>query len=77
MTNHLKGILMTFIGVIILSPDSVLIRLADADSWTVLFWRGLLMSIGVIIILLFTYRSKTIDEFKKVGKGGLWNFHQL
>ena len=28
---------MTFIGVIILSPDSVLIRLADADSWTVLF----------------------------------------
>ena len=37
MTNHLKGILMTFIGVIILSPDSVLIRLADADSWTVLF----------------------------------------
>jgi len=29
MTNHLKGLLMTFIGVIILSPDSVLIRLAD------------------------------------------------
>ena len=63
---------MTFIGVIILSPDSVLIRLADADSWTVLFWRGLLMSIGVTILLLFTYRSKTIDEFKKVGRGGLW-----
>ena len=67
MTNHLKGLLMTFIGVIILSPDSVLIRLADADSWTVLFWRGLLMSIGVTILLLFTYRSKTINEFKKVG----------
>jgi len=72
MTNHLKGILMSFIGVIILSPDSVLIRLVDADSWTVLFWRGLLMSIGVTILLLFTYRSKTIDEFKKVGRGGLW-----
>jgi len=72
MTNHLKGILMTFIGVIILSPDSALIRLADADSWTVLFWRGLLMSIGVTILLLFTYRSKTIDEFKKIGRGGLW-----
>ena len=42
MTNHLKGILMSFIGVIILSPDSVLIRLADADSWTVLFWRGII-----------------------------------
>ena len=72
MTNHLKGLLMSFIGVIILSPDSLLIRLTDADSWTVLFWRGLLMSIGVTIILLFTYRSKTIDEIKKIGRGGLW-----
>ena len=72
MTNHLKGILMTFIGVVILSPDSVLIRLTDADSWTVLFYRGLLMSIGVLILLLITYRSKTIVEFKKIGRGGLW-----
>ena len=72
MTSHLKGILMTFIGVVILSPDSVLIRLADADSWTVLFYRGLLMSIGVMILLLVTYRSKTIVEFKKIGRGGLW-----
>ena len=72
MTNHLKGILMTFIGVVILSPDSVLIRLTDADSWTVLFYRGLLMSIGVMILLLITYRSKTIVEFKKIGRGGLW-----
>ena len=72
MTSHLKGILMTFIGVVVLSPDSVLIRLADADSWTVLFYRGLLMSIGVMILLLITYRSKTIVEFKKIGRGGLW-----
>ena len=72
MTSHLKGILMTFIGVVILSPDSVLIRLVDADSWTVLFYRGLLMSIGVMILLLVTYRSNTIVEFKKIGRGGLW-----
>ncbi len=72
MTSHLKGILMTFIGVVVLSPDSVLIRLVDADSWTVLFYRGLLMSIGVMILLLVTYRSNTIVEFKKIGRGGLW-----
>ncbi len=72
MTSHLKGILMSFIGVVILSPDSVLIRLADADSWTVLFYRGLFMSIGVMMLLLITYRSKTIVEFKKIGRGGLW-----
>ena len=45
MTNHLKGLLMTIFAVVILSPDSVLIRLveeasSEVDSWTVLFWRG-------------------------------------
>jgi len=72
MTNHLKGILMSFFGVVILSPDSVLIRLVDADSWTVLFYRGLFMAIGVLILLLITYRSNTVNEFKSVGRGGLW-----
>jgi drug/metabolite transporter (DMT)-like permease len=72
MTNHLKGILMSFFGVVILSPDSVLIRLVDADSWTVLFYRGLFMAIGVLILLLITYRSNTFIEFKRVGRGGLW-----
>ena len=42
MTRHLKGLLMSVFAVIILSPDSVLIRLveeasSDVDSWTVLF----------------------------------------
>lgn len=72
MTNHLKGVLMSFFGVVILSPDSVLIRLVDADSWTVLFYRGLFMAIGVLILLLITYRSNTFIEFKRVGRGGLW-----
>jgi drug/metabolite transporter (DMT)-like permease len=30
------------------------------------------MSIGVMMLLLITYRSKTIVEFKKIGRGGLW-----
>ena len=30
------------------------------------------MSIGVLILLLITYRSNTFIEFKRVGRGGLW-----
>ena len=76
MTNHLKGLLMTIFAVVILSPDSVLIRLvedasSEVDSWTVLFWRGLLYAIGVSLLVLIKYRSKTITEFKNIGKGGL------
>ena len=76
MTNHLKGLLMTIFAVVILSPDSVLIRLveeasSEIDSWTVLFWRGSLYAVGVSLLVLIKYRSKTIDEFKNIGKGGL------
>ena len=76
MTNHLKGLLMTIFAVVILSPDSVLIRLVEdaspeVDSWTVLFWRGLLYAVGVSLLVLIKYRTKTVAEFKNIGKGGL------
>ena len=67
---------MTIFAVVILSPDSVLIRLvedasSEVDSWTVLFWRGLLYAAGVSLLVLIKYRTKTISEFKNIGKGGL------
>jgi drug/metabolite transporter (DMT)-like permease len=43
--EHLRrhGILLAAIGVLVLSVDSLLIRLAATDGWTILFWRGLFM----------------------------------
>lgn len=37
------GILLAASGVLVLSFDSLLIRLAATDGWTILFWRGLFM----------------------------------
>ena len=76
MTRHLKGLLMSVFAVVILSPDSVLIRLVEeaspeVDSWTVLFWRGSLYAVGVSLLVFMKYGSKTIAEFKNIGKGGL------
>ena len=76
MTRHFIGLLMTVLAVVILSPDSVLIRLveeasSDVDSWTVLFWRGLLYAVGVSLLVFIKYRCKTVAEFKNIGKGGL------
>ncbi|AXE61993.1 DMT family transporter [Candidatus Thioglobus sp. NP1] len=71
MSNHLKGMLMAFFGVFILSPDAVLIRLADADSWSILLWRGIFYALGILIILLITHRSKALNEVKKIGKDGV------
>jgi len=71
VSNHLKGMLMAFFGVFILSPDAVLIRLADADSWSILLWRGIFYALGILIILLITHRSKALNEVKKIGKDGV------
>lgn len=34
---------MVVLGVVFLSFDGLLIRLADTDGWTIVFWRGFLM----------------------------------
>lgn len=38
-----RGLLMVVLGVVFLSFDGLLIRLADTDGWTIVFWRGFLM----------------------------------
>ena len=71
MNSHLKGLLIAFFGIVILTPDAVLVRLADSDSWTVLFWRGIFFAAGIIVILFITYRSKAVNELINIGKGGV------
>jgi len=71
MDTHLKGLLIAFFGILILTPDAVLVKLANADSWTVLFWRGIFFASGIIVILLITYRSKAVNELINIGKEGL------
>ena len=72
MTNHLKGLLIAFLGVLMLTPDPVLVRLADADTFTILFWRGIFFAIGVFVILFATYRKSTFKELKNIGRPGIW-----
>ena len=71
VNSHLKGLLIAFFGILILTPDAVLVRLADSNSWTVLFWRGIFFAAGIIVILLITYRSRALNEIINIGKGGV------
>ena len=72
MNNHLKGLLIAFFGVLMLTPDPVLVRLADADTFTILFWRGIFYALGVLAILFATYRKNTFKELKNIGRPGIW-----
>ena len=53
MSDYQKGLFWTSLGVLCLTPDSLLVRLISCDPWTLLFWRGLLMCLGFSVFLLF------------------------
>ena len=58
LTNQQKGSLMAFIGVMFITPDSLLIRLSNIDTWGMLFYRGAIPFVVVLIGLLFFYKIK-------------------
>lgn len=53
LSDHAKGLLITGTGVLILTPDALLLRLIAAEPLTVIFWRGLgfLVVIGLFSML--------------------------
>ncbi len=72
MSDHLKGLVLTALGVLIVSPDTLLIRLAGMDVWTLAVYRGYLQSLGLCVILLCYYRGSVVQAFKAVGLTGLF-----
>jgi drug/metabolite transporter (DMT)-like permease len=72
MSDHLKGLLITSAGVLAITPDSLLVRLIAADDWTLLFWRGLLQGIAILLVCAVLSRGRFFDSVVAVGRAGLW-----
>lgn len=62
---------MTGAGVLILSPDALLVRLVQADIRTLLFWRCLLTAAVVSLLLALRYRRNFFHSFAATGRTGL------
>ncbi len=71
MSDHAKGLTLTILGVLILTPDTLLIRLTGLDPWSLLVWRGLFQAIGIFAILLAVYRARTWEICRSIGLSGL------
>ncbi|MEM7206895.1 MAG: DMT family transporter [Pseudomonadota bacterium] len=71
MNPHLKGTLITALGIILLSPDSLIIRLVDADKLTILFWRGLFTFEGMLLVTAMLHGRNTLRVFKAIGWPGI------
>ena len=72
LTNKQKGLALSLIGVLLITPDSLFIRLIDLGAWELVFYRGLIPFICLLILLSFYYRSQFIKAFLITGIPGLF-----
>ena len=70
--SHAKGLLITAVGVLVLTPDSLIVRLIGGDPWGLIFWRGILLAAGLAVGLLLVHRGETLARCRAVGRDGLW-----
>jgi drug/metabolite transporter (DMT)-like permease len=68
---HAKGLLITACGVLVISPDGLLTRLIETDHWTMMFWRALLLSFGMWMVISFSRPNRVRQEYKTVRGPGL------
>ena len=52
MSDHLKGLILTTLGVLLVVPDSLFVRLIQAEPMVTAFWRGLTSGLIVLVIVL-------------------------
>lgn len=69
--DHQKGLLLTCLGVLVLTPDTLLVRLIGAEPFTLLVWRGVLQAIGIVALLALQYRGRLTLPFRAIGNCGI------
>jgi len=53
LSDQQKGSLLAFVAVMLITPDSLFIRLANIDTWGILFYRGAIPSVVILFALIF------------------------
>ena len=72
LTDQQKGSLLAFIAVILITPDSLFIRLSNIDTWGLLFYRGAIPFITVFIALLIVYKANFFKLLFSMGRPGIF-----
>ena len=72
LSNQKKGSLLAFIAVMLITPDSLLIRLSNIETWGMLFYRGAIPFVVVLIGLLIFYNKNFLKALFNVGYTGIF-----
>ena len=70
-SSRTLGLLLSVAGVVVLSPDALVIRLVDESQWTILFWRSGLTAIALTLLIGYLARGDVWAWFWAVGRIGI------
>ena len=71
LTDQKKGTLLAFTAVMFITPDSLFIRLAHIDTWGLLFYRGAIPFVAVLLGLLMVYKANFFKLLFSMGYPGI------
>lgn len=71
MNEHLKGLIVTTLGVLLVVPDSLFVRLIDAEPMVIAFWRGATAGAVVLVVLLAVQGMRGFRTVFQTGWPGL------
>ena len=72
LSSQKKGSLLAFIAVILITPDSIFIRLSNIETWGMLFYRGAIPFVVVLIGLIFFYKKDLFKALVGIGYPGIF-----
>jgi drug/metabolite transporter (DMT)-like permease len=72
LSNQHKGSLLAFIAVMLITPDSIFIRLSNIETWGMLFYRGAIPFIVVLTGLVFFYKNNLLKALVGIGYPGIF-----
>ena len=70
-TDQQKGSLLAFIAVMFITPDSLFIRLANVETWGLVFYRGIIPFFTVFLGMLIIYKLNFFKLLISSGYHGL------
>ena len=70
LTDQKKGSLMAFVAVMFITPASLFIRLSNVETWSLVFYRGIIPFILVFIGMLLIYKLKFFNLLRSNGYYG-------
>ena len=72
LSNQHKGSLLAFIAVMLITPDSIFIRLSNIETWGMLFYRGAIPFVVVLAGLIFFYKNNLLKALVGIGYPGIF-----